>query len=784
MRSSRYNPRADAGGYERASPSANGASPTVRAALSPAGIRDVQHRGVDPLQPLRATLKGVAAALLATALPLHSADADWPGYLGGEDRSHYSTLNQINTANVHELVPAWTFRAGEVEGNQRSEMQCNPLVIGGVIYATLPGAKLIALDAITGRERWRFDAAADAVSRGDTRAKSEFLTNRSRGVSYWSRGDDRRILHSAGHFLFAIDAATGRVIPTFGDAGRIDFNEGLGRDTTRMALHSSTTPGALFEDLFILPIRTNEGPGPSAPGYVRAFNVKSGKVAWTFRTIPHPGEFGYETWPADAWKFAGGANCWAGMAVDKERGLLFVPTGSPTYDYWGGNRAGDNLFANTLLCLDARTGTRKWHFQVTRHDIWDRDLPAPPNLLTIRRDGKSIPAVAQVTKSGHVFIFHRETGEPLFPIEEVAVPTSDIPGEVTSPTQPLPLKPAPFSRQSVTHADLTTRTPAVHRKALEHFARLRPHVPFLPPSREGTLMIPGLDGGAEWGGAAVDPDGIMYVNASDMAWVIPIVETKARSSAHEMARNTYTLYCAGCHGVERAGNPTQNIPALTGLAARLPRAEVMARITEGRGSMPGFGFLPMAQREELADFVMDVSKARAMKAGAAAEKSKTSDPTGSGPATPSYYDVPFVRAGGGRWLDEDGYPNVKPPWGTLNAIDLNSGEYRWKVTLGEYPELMAKGIAPTGTDNYGGPVVTAGGLIFIAATLDEKIRAFDQKTGKILWQAKLPAAGYATPTTYLAGGRQYVVIACGGGKLGTKPDDAYVAFALPTAAAP
>jgi quinoprotein glucose dehydrogenase len=504
---------------------------------------------------------------------------------------------------------------------------------------------------------------------------------------------------------------------------------------------------------------------------VRAFDVRTGKVAWTFHTIPLPGEFGHDTWPADAWKFAGGANCWAGMAVDAERALLFVPTGSPTYDYWGGNRPGANLFGNCLICLDARTGERKWHFQFVHHDIWDRDLPAPPNLLTLTRDGKKIPAVAQVTKSGHVFVFHRETGEPLFPIEEIAVPSSDIPGEVTSPTQPLPLKPAPFSRQRVTYDDLTTRTPAVHRAALEQFSRLRTHVPFQPPNREGTLLIPGLDGGAEWGGAAVDPQGVMFVNASDMAWLIPIADVKTQSSAAEMGRHNFALYCAACHGLDRAGNPTQNIPALTGLSARMSRADVLARLTEGKGTMPAFSFLPAAQREELADFLLDVFKPRAGKAAKASERPANTPPT--------YYDVPFVRSGGGRWLDADGYPNVKPPWGTLNAIDLNTGEYLWKVPLGEYPALAAKGVPPTGTDNYGGPVVTSGGLVFIAATLDEKIRAFDRKTGKILWETKLPAAGYATPTTYVVGGRQYLVIACGGGKLGAKPDDAYVAFALP-----
>lgn len=711
---------------------------------------------------------------LAAALLRAESGRDWRGYLGGEARSHYSSLNQITAANVARLEVAWTFRAGEVKPDSRTEMQCNPLAIDGVLYATLPGATAIALDAASGRERWRFSPEADAKARGENRTRAEVTTNRNRGVTLWESGRERRLLFTAGHFLYALDPASGQLVKAFGDNGRVDFNEGLGRDVSKVALHSSTTPGALFENLFFLSIRTNEGPGPSAPGHIRAYDVRTGKIAWTFRTIPHAGEFGYETWPADAWKWAGGANCWAGMAVDEERGLLFVPTGSPTYDYWGGNRHGQNLFGNSLICLNARTGERKWHFQITHHDIWDRDLPAPPNLLTIRREGREIPAVAQVTKSGHVFVFHRETGEPLFPIEEQAVPSSDIPGEATWPTQPLPLKPAPFSRQRVSYDDLTTRTPAAHRAALERFARLKPFVPYQPPSREGTLLIPGLDGGAEWGGAAVDPNGILYVNASDLAWIIPLVETQARGSTHELGRGNYTLFCAGCHGLDRSGNPLQSIPPLLELGKKYSRPEVITRISEGKGGMPAFSFLPQNTREELADFLLDLNK-RPTTRGLGPVRGGSVE----GEGTRSYYEVPFVRAGGGRWLDDEGYPNVKPPWGTLNAIDLNTGEYRWKVPLGEYPELAAKGVPPTGTDNYGGPVVTAGGLVFIAATLDEKIRAFDQQTGKILWEAKLPTAGYATPTTYMAGGRQYLVIACGGGKLGSKSDDAYVAFALP-----
>ncbi len=714
--------------------------------------------------------------LVVTAVQETRAEAgrNWHSYLGDDARSHYSTLGQINKENVHKLVPAWIYRSREMDTGKRTQIQCNPLVLDGVLYGTTALLRLVALEAATGRELWRFDPVADSKLRPNDGRNWEKMRGVNRGVVYWAGESERRILFAVGHFLFAIDPVSGGPILDFGDRGRVDLKKGTERDLSDIRL-SAFTPGTVFENLYFLPFRANEGPGPAAPGHIRAFDVKSGETVWTFHTIPHPGEFGYETWPSEAWKFAGGANCWAGMAVDKERGLLYVPTGSPTYDYWGGNREGQNLFANSLICLDARTGRRRWHFQITQHDLWDRDLPAPPNLFTLQRNGKSIPAVAQVTKSGHVFVFHRETGEALFPIEERPVPTSDIPGEVAWPTQPVPVKPAPFTRQHVTVEELTTRSPSIHRSVLERFARMKQQLPFQPPSVQESILIPGLDGGAEWGGAAVDPDGVMYVNSSELAWIVPMLETKAFDSAREKGRETYVVHCASCHGLDRSGNTLQSIPPVSDLRARLTRSEVLDWINVGKGAMPEFAFLAPETQEELVDYLFFGNWETVPKNIYENDTSRNGVQTAR-----SYYDVPYVRAGGGRWLADDGYPAIKPPWGTLNAIDLNTGEYRWRVTLGEYPELSVQGMQPTGTDNYGGPVVTAGGLLFIAATPDERIRAFDRDTGRILWQAALPAAGYATPATYQVNGRQYLVIACGGGKLGSKSYDAYVAFTLPS----
>jgi quinoprotein glucose dehydrogenase len=685
---------------------------------------------------------------------------DWPVYLGDPGSRQYSALDQITTRNVRRLEVAWTYRSGDAGSNNLSQIQCNPLVIDGTLFGTTPGLKLVALDAGTGQELWRFDpfAGKGALDRLGV----------NRGVVYWADGLDRRVLFTADHFLYAIDAGTGHPIQTFGVDGRVDLKLGLGRDVSKLSVLSNT-PGAVYRDLLLMPMRLGEGPAPAAPGHLRAYDIRTGRIVWTFHTIPYPGEYGFETWPPDAWTHIGGANCWAGMTVDERRGIFFVPTGSAAFDFWGGNRIGENLFANCLIAIDANTGRRLWHFQFVRHDLWDRDPPAPPTLVTVRRDGRRIDAVAQTTKSGHVFVFDRETGESLFPIEEIQVPASDLQGESAWPTQPLPLRPAPFARQLFSYDEITDISPESHRAILDQFARLRPHAPFQPPSTPGTIIFPGFDGGAEWGGAAADPDGVLYVNSNEMPWILTMVSTKSDVTGLPVrGQQLFNQICAPCHGLDRQGNIAQNVPTLIGIKAKSTPEQILALLDTGRGVMPSFAFLSPAQKRALADLVLELKPA--IQDPIRDQALAGEDVLGG---------IPYTHTGYNRWLDTNGYPAVKPPWGTLNAIDLNTGEYRWRVPLGEFPELTARGIPQTGTENYGGPIVTAGNLIFIAATKDEQIRAFDKRNGKMLWQAPLPAGGYATPATYMAGGRQFVVIACGGGKMGTKSGDAYVAFALP-----
>lgn len=699
-------------------------------------------------------------ALGVSLLTAHAAsDRDWAVYLGDAGGTHYSNLKAITAANVSRLERAWEFRAGDAAPNNRSQIQCNPLVIDGIFYGSSPQLKLFALDAATGRELWHFDPFPTGTEEGGRGV--------SRGVTLWREGTERRLLYSAGRFLHALNPVTGRPIASFGENGRVDLAAGLDRETAGLSV-VGTTPGAIFRDLILVPMRVGEGPAPAAPGHIRAYDVRTGQRRWIFHTIPHPGEVGYDTWPAEAWRSSGGANCWAGLVIDHQRGLAFVPTGSAAFDFFGGDRIGSNLFANCLIALDAATGKRKWHFQFVHHDIWDRDPPAAPVLCEVMRAGKKIAAVAQVTKSGHVWVFDRETGESLFPWREEPVAPSRLAGETAWPTQPMPLKPAAFARQQFTEGEVTDVTPESHDVVLRQLRASNSHQAWDPPSERGTIILPGFDGGGEWGGPAVDPRGILYVNGNEMAWRLQMVPTAASAGGESSGKELYTQLCMSCHGVKGEGNAAQNIPTLAGVGARLKPADIVALLRTGKGVMPSFIFLPEAAKQSLARHVIAPDEAEKPRVRAEAPRPSA-----------AMARVPYVTTGYNRFLDPEGYPALRPPWGTLNAIDLNSGEFLWQRRLGELPELTARGIAPTGTENYGGPIVTAGGVLFIAATKDEKFRAFAAATGELLWETSLPAGGYATPATYEAGGRQYVVIACGGGKMGTKSGDSYVAFALP-----
>jgi quinoprotein glucose dehydrogenase len=693
-------------------------------------------------------------------LRLRRLPVEWPVYGGGAASIRYSPLTQINRENVKNLKVAWTFDASD--GVETSELEVNPIVVGGVLYATTVSLHVVALNAATGEQLWRFDPYGGRKVRGGG--------GRTRGVTYWSDGRDARIFVGVHQFLYALDATTGRPVATFGDGGRIDMRDGL-RPGERLMV-SLGTPGIVYRDLLIIGSRTAESL-PTPPGDVRAYDVRTGALRWTFHTIPRPGEFGYETWPKDAWQYSGAANNWAGMSLDEQRGLVFVPTGSAADDYYGANRVGDNLFANSLVVLKAETGERVWHFQFVRHDVWDRDLPAPPNLVTVRQGGRLIDAVAQVTKSGHVFLFERETGGPLFPIAYRRYPKSDVPGEVTADSQPLPLVPEPFSRQRLTEDMLTDRTPEARRAALERFRTLRSGGQFVPGSLQGTIVFPGLDGGAEWGGAAVDPEtSVLYVNANEMPWTVALVE-RPPAAAAATGSDLYLRECAGCHGADLKG-VAPIAPSLVNLTDRLTTPEIRAVLAEGSGTMPGFARLGSDALAAIQRYILSSPPSSPSPEGRGGQGVRLPEREGVRSPIDQQYRVQY-----GRFLDPDGYPAIKPPWGTLSAIDLNTGKYVWQIPLGEYRALAAQGMPRTGCENYGGPVVTAGGLVFIGATnCDGTFRAFDKTTGALLWEAPLPSAGNATPATYEVDGRQFVVIATSNGKSRTGASPRYVAFAL------
>jgi quinoprotein glucose dehydrogenase len=633
----------------------------------------------------RANVPGAAVCLLLALAGCSSSKLssqrysanNWEQYAGDNSKSRYSTLAQVNTGNVASLKQTWVYRSGDFSSNLKTTIECNPVIMDGVLYGSTPTLNLVALNAETGRQIWRFDPLSPALLK-ELREKEGIdikpgsWNEVNRGLIYWKKGEQKRIYFSAGIYLFALNADTGQPVPGFGIDGKIDMRQGLGRDIKGMDF-SSTTPGVIFRDNLIIGSTVGEGPDPSAPGFVRAFNIHSGKLVWVFHTIPQAGEYGAESWKNESWKKAGGVNAWAGLSLDEKRGMVFIATGSPAWDFYGGDRYGDNLYGNCVIALDAATGKRRWHYQTVHHDIWDKDVPCPPNLVTVNQGGKHIDAVAQVSKTGYVYLLNRVTGKPLFPVEEVPVPASDIPGEQSSPTQPIPVKPKPFARVTLTENDLSTLNDSARAYALDVFRKSKSGPQFTPIGEKLTLIMPGLLGGSNWSGASFDPStGILYVNSNDL-------------------------------------------PSLIGLG-----------------------------------------------------KNETGK------------RYPVKNSGYGRFWDPGGYPAITPPWGSLTAINLNDGEFAWQVTLGEFDELKAKGIPPTGAPNLGGSMVTAGGLVFIASTKDEKFRAFDKATGKLLWEIKLPAGGYASPATYMVNGKQYIVIAAGGGgKMNTPSGDYYIAYALP-----
>jgi quinoprotein glucose dehydrogenase len=675
---------------------------------------------------------------------------DWSHYGGPQDGSRYSSLSQITKDNVAQLEVAWTYNTGDA--TERSQIQCQPIVVNGLIYGSTPKLNVFALDAATGEEVWRFDPFQ--VLGGEN---SWAGTNR--GVTYWESGEDKRILFSAGNWLMAVNALTGEPILSFGDQGKVDLRKDLDTEMEDFLIVSNT-PGVVYQDFLIMGMRLSEGLD-AAPGHVRAYNIKTGKREWIFHTIPQEGQPGYETWDPKYIKQIGAANNWAGMVVDQDRGIVFVPTGSATYDFWGGYRTGDNLYANSLLALDAKTGERIWHFQAVHHDVWDRDFPAPPNLIRINKDGKWIDAVAQISKQGLTYVFDRESGKPIWSIYETPVTPSVMPGEISSKTQPIPTLPEPFMNMVFAEKDILNLRPEWEADIKKQLSNAILGDTWAPPHPEKPIVLfPGMDGGGEWGGAAFDPTTqTLYINANQIPWLI---EMTPNASFGNAGQSVYTNYCGNCHGLERKGNPPA-MPSLIGLKSKYTPDSLDRLLRMGRGAMPAFGHISKEERGILIDFLMG-------KADAGDKKEMESE---SAKLYPRYYMNGYQRL-----TTKEGLYGSNPPWGLLTAIDMNTGKKKWQVTLGEIDSLSAQGFAPTGTENYGGPVATAGGVLFIAATKDEKIRAFDKETGKILWEAKLPAAGHATPAVYEKNGKQYLVIACGGGK-GTKSGDAYVAFALP-----
>ncbi len=706
---------------------------------------------------------GILSGLLLTTgcQPGNSGDNnhhDWQMYSGDSEGSKYSALTHINRDNIHSLELAWVYHCGDMRKRPPTTIQCNPIIIDKIMYITTPGLKLAAIDAVTGNEIWRFDPY-EGKSAGGV----------NRGVTYWTDGNTRQLFYVADSWLYCIDADSGSLVDSFGTDGRIDLSTGLDRDAKSMRV-TANTPGIIYEDLLILGSAVGEGPSPSAPGHIRAYDVRTGEIRWIFHTIPHPGEYGYETWPADAWQRIGGANSWGGFTLDENRGIVFCGTGSASYDHWGGDRIGQNLFSNCILALDAATGKRIWHYQVVHHDIWDYDIACPPNLVQVKKNGELIDAVAQPTKMGHLFVLNRETGIPVFPVEEVPVPPSEIPGEQAWPTQPFPPPSLRYAQQNFTETEVTDISEEAADSVRKMLSTMQTGSIYLPPGFQPSVVLPQFNGGTNWGGAAYDPaERILYVNSSNEAEWISMIPAKPEGnvSKYQLGSRLFGTSCTSCHSFVNSENPDfTTVDNLKDVAKERTKTELHDVLLHGKGQMPAFAMLSEVERDALVSYLKEEGHNEMLdREHLELSFSET---------------IPFVSTGHHDFRDPEGFPVNKRPWGTLTAIDLDKGAVKWQSTLGTYPQLEVRGFEETGTFNMGGPAVTAGSLVFIGAAMDERFRAFDKKTGEVLWEYQLDAGGYATPSIYEIDGKQYIVIAAGGGgKPGTRPGDAYYCFTLP-----
>lgn len=699
------------------------------------------------------------APLLLLFMGCHHQHQDWPVYKSDAESSSYSVLDQINTMNVHQLELAWTFNPDDAAtGSRFSGSQCNPIIIDGVMYVASARHRIYAVNAGNGKMLWSFDPFNGGPGGGSFR-----------GVTYWADGADKRILFTGGDLLFALNAETGILIQSFGKNGQVSMNVGIRDDPEKISI-KPTSPGIVFQDLLIIGNEVSELYG-AQPGYVRAYNIRTGKLVWTFHTVPKPGELGYDTWPKDAWQYAGGANCWGGLSVDEKRGMVFFGTGSPSYDFYGADRIGKNLFGNCVVALNAKTGKHIWHFQTIHHDLWDYDLPAPPNLVTVEMDGKKIDAVAQTSKVGFLYVLNRETGESLFPIEERPVPASDVSGEEAWPTQPFPLKPRPYSRQNMTVDDLSNYSAASHDSLIRMFNGTRYEGLFTPPSTKGTWMLPGTIGGSEWGGAAFDPGtNIIYLKSNespeiDLLQKVEPAKTSATLSGYDDGKKIYITYCANCHKADRSGDEPL-YPALLDLKKRMPEAGVLNKIKQGGGKMPSFAGVINGHEEGIIAYLFDKTEKRLSQQERdllEIQNNRSSNVEVKKDQAVKDTAITYLNVTAYAQLkDPEGHPAIKAPWGTLNAINLNTGDYAWTIPVG------------TGSP---GPIATGGGLVFLGGARDHKFQAFDKASGKLLWEITLPGTASATPCTYRYKGKQYVAVSVAGNK--KNPAGSVMAFALP-----